>query len=69
MAGTKTCVLTSSAIKSSLYSERLLIKLDICIYTHTGVCSSFNFVVSFVMFIYFRLGLLVIFLFIIFVVI
>ena len=46
-------VLTSSGIKSSLYSERILIKLDICIYTHTSVCSIFNFVVSFVMFNFF----------------
>ena len=41
-AGT-THVLTSSGIKLSFYSESILIRLDI--YTHTGVCSIFNFVV------------------------
>ena len=56
VAGTTTRVLTSSGINSSLYSDRILIKLDICIYTHTGVCSSFNFFFFFCYVYFFSFG-------------
>ena len=43
---TTTHVLTSSGIKLSFYYESISIRLDL--YTHTGVCSIFNFVVFYV---------------------
>ena len=42
-----------TVVNHAIRSENQHGARDKCIYTHTGVCSSFNFVVSFVMFIFF----------------